>query len=284
MNKLLHSGFRRLWRSVAFWISLACICLVSFLFILSNYGLKSDAYYELASSVTAAETLFPNGQLIILVLAIFMAVFVGREHGDKVINNKIIMGHSRMKIYFSNLIVCGAAALIIYLIPMVVFGACLGGILIGNFAFPPGAFVLPLICNLMAMLGFVSLYLLIIMLVANRVGAALTTFILALMMLLVPMLLSDALTAPKYIYPLGYFSESGAYIEPEILEENPAYLDGTPRQICQFFYDFLPSGQLREITFDNPPDKMKLFPVYSFFFIAATIAGGSIFFRYKELR
>ena len=50
-----------------------------------------------------------------LVAAVFISLFVGSEYSDGTIRNKLVVGHSRMRIYLANLIVCSIACVLISL-------------------------------------------------------------------------------------------------------------------------------------------------------------------------
>ena len=49
-----------------------------------------------------------------LVAAILTSMFIGSEYSDGTIRNKLVVGHSRMRIYLANLIVCSVACVLIF--------------------------------------------------------------------------------------------------------------------------------------------------------------------------
>ena len=61
---------------------------------------------------------FAFGQTVAvsIISAIFIGLFIGTEYSNGTMRNKLVIGHSRGAIYFSNLAVCIAAALLIHIV------------------------------------------------------------------------------------------------------------------------------------------------------------------------
>lgn len=64
---------------------------------------------------------------------------------------------------------------------------------------------------------------------------------------------------------------------------NPKFLDGGGRKTVQFFYDFLPGGQVVQCT-SLETENLSLLPVYSLVIVVLTTSAGMFFFKKKELK
>lgn len=117
MYKLISASFFKLRKSLCFKIYL----LFGLVYGVSNVVLHyldvemikiavsvgevtADGYTMNADSV-----LFDSAMTMLFAAAVFTAIFLGREHSDGTIRNKLIVGHGRSAVYLTNLIVCVAA-------------------------------------------------------------------------------------------------------------------------------------------------------------------------------
>lgn len=128
MSNLLSAQFSRLFKSKMFYAAVIILVLEG---ILSDFGnimnLALDSeIFEKAEDTDTLENLYTMSMQIdvvcyydfyifIIIGAIFIGLFIGRDFEDNTIRNKIIVGYSRTAIYFSNLIVCVSAQIIMHL-------------------------------------------------------------------------------------------------------------------------------------------------------------------------
>lgn len=190
--------------------------------------------------------LFSYALVVVFLIPAFVSLFVGTEYSDGTIRNKMIIGHTRSRIYLSNLIVCSIAGL--------VFCTCY---LIGVFAVAlplytidtdilKGIMIL-ILCSFVMSIAFTALCVLTAMLCQNKALTAVVNILAACFLLVMSIYIMNKLSEPE-VYP-GYsvITDSG---EVEVLgnEPNPDYLRGTEREIYQFFNDFIPTGQAVNIT------------------------------------
>ena len=105
MRNLLAAGLFRLWRSKSFYATLAVMAAVGAVEPILGYtamldlaaGGAADAFISLDSRYL----LFPF--LSGILLSVFCALFVGAEHSDGAMRNKLAAGHRRGTVYLSNL-------------------------------------------------------------------------------------------------------------------------------------------------------------------------------------
>ena len=282
MTKLLSANFRRLFRAPIFWFGLVASCVYTLFGVINNFyykGVMPDTV------IKADHTLLPDGLILSLIVAVVVALFIGREYSDKTVRNKIITGHSRLSIYLSNLIVCSTAAAIYYVVPTLLIGLGLGAPLLGGFELTAKAFILPALIGLLAVLGLTSLFLLVVMSIQNRTVAAVTVLILAVaLMMWVTVPMREALEAPQYVEEYVFSEEVNDFVPTGNTIESPAYVGGPARVALEFLYNFLPSGQEEQASPYNKTADMADLPFWGLAFIAVTTVGGAWIFQKKELK
>lgn len=283
MTKLLSAGYRRLFRSAFFWIGLVAMCVYSLIGILIRLDEKSF-YVEQAAEYTADLTLLPDLRVGVFVVGILVALMIGREYSDKTIRNKIIVGHSRGAVYLSNLIIFSTAAAIWYLVSLFGVGLAIGGPVMGGFALPATAFILPAVCQLLALIGFTALFLLVATAISNRTVAAVAILLLAIVLLAIPLPLQQALEIPETTEEMVYEPETDSYVATGNMVPCATYIRQPLRALYQLGYHFLPGGQLEQASPYYKTADMIHIPFWALGFIAAATLGGLVIFKKKELK
>lgn len=95
MYKLLKADFYRLIKNKIFW-GIIIITLFMGCFFLNNLEFLGNSIELLIMSHLGTIGFF---------ISLFTTLFVGLEYANGTIRNKIVAGHSRIKIYLSNLII-----------------------------------------------------------------------------------------------------------------------------------------------------------------------------------
>ena len=99
MSRLFVSTFFRMLKKIVFWILLICM------FVYGVYS-ASKAASEANGGFALDGCFFDFAPFMGLVAAILTSMFIGSEYSDGTIRNKLVVGHSRMRIYLANFIVC----------------------------------------------------------------------------------------------------------------------------------------------------------------------------------
>ena len=259
MIKLLRAGMRRYTHSIIAWLALAAACLHPLYVVLNNayYAKMLGQDYPPDDALAASV----SGYIFPLALAVFVTVYIGTEYLDKTIRNKLIVGHSRISLYLSNLVVCVMASVAMYAAALLV--AVFAGVpLLGRFETTP-AIMLPQIgCCMLSAAALASVYTLFVMLIDHIAAAGLSAAILG--------------TALAYLPPLLW---QRVYVSAEELRTGADY------RICKVLYDILPTCQLNRVTpyADRLPNNLWAFPLYSVLIITATTVIGIYFFQKKDL-
>ncbi len=281
MIKLIKSNFSRLWKSKIFWLGMIFMFGMGIYAVFSRYtevNKKPEYSYDME------DLLFSGCMFMIVIAAVFIGLFIGTDYHNGTIRNKLIVGHTRTEVYFSNFIVCISALLIMhfaYFIPVIGVGFPL----VGNSASADSLIKLTLI-SIATLISLCSIFLLISMLIHSKSNASVTAIIISVLFMMSAMMIQNKLDGPEYYedYDYVYTDEEGTIHEEHIdREKNYDYVDGTKRKVYEFLYDFLPGCQMLQITQQNPENPESL-PIYSFSIIVVTTACGIFFFRRKNLK
>ncbi len=110
MINLLRSGYTKLFRNRVYLICLIIVSLAPVLITLTNISGRNG------NQAGPLNGICDTGLNIIwMAISFFVSVFIGKEYDEKTVRNKIIAGHSRAAIYFSDLIVVLSGALLMQL-------------------------------------------------------------------------------------------------------------------------------------------------------------------------
>lgn len=241
MSKLLRANFARLWKSNSF---LLCIIIQVFdavMETLLNYFIygKEELFFGRS---------FIVGTYIMILLSVFITSFICTDYSCKTIRNKLIIGHSRIAIYFSNFITVLTGSLVIiaaYWVTALAIVLPLGG----ELGMTTGEFCFLVLTQLAVVTALVSFYVLLSELVTSK---------------------SMAVTAALI---LSFFST----IIGDICREVGV------RALSLFFSEILPFGQMVNMEMSDTPIP-HIFPVYSLIVIVIFSAVGVLFFGRKDLK
>lgn len=272
MNKLLTANFARLKKDKVFWIGMA------FMFAAGIFGVVQKCINDPASTPDQLLFIFPV--LIGIVTATFSSLYIGTEYSDGTIRNKLIVGHMRSTVYLSNLITCSAAGLFMCLSYLAAVAA-LGFPLLGFPEMNAGAAIILLLISFVMMVACSALFTLLCMLNQNKAAAAVICILMIVALLVLASMINSRLEAPEF-YDGYVFTDTLGNSASEPVR-NPQYLEGTKREIYQFFLDFLPTGQAVEISTQSTPHLWQL-PLYSFLIILASTGGGVLCFHKKDIK
>ena len=167
MAELLAEGYRRLFKGKRFYIVMSVMAGIAVLltllyaaankFISSEIALEADDTGVLASMKYYADNLlFSNDGLMVLLVGITAGMLIVQDFRNNTIRNKIIIGHSRTKIYLANFIV-SVSVMLIYEAVYLLVAFVLGGIMLGFKEVPSQEFFVNLLHLLLIELAMTSL-------------------------------------------------------------------------------------------------------------------------------
>ena len=280
MIKLLRAGFRRVFKSIIFWLGLCASFVMGVIAALNTRSCKGldDAY------------IMP----FFVIVAIVVSLLIGTEHGDGALRNKIATGHSKGNIYFANLTVFLAFSLLASLVYLGVFSL----LMIGHTGtFPTYALIVSAVGFVLVALSYTVIMVSVSMMISQRAVNAVICILLVLATVFASYAIDDMLGHSEFIEIVT--SVNNGNFET-IKEENPRYIGGVKREILQSIEWFIPYGSMTEymkiinpcfweynIVLNLTPEKeshLKILPLYSVLsgFSAGVI--GWYFFRKKELK
>ncbi len=170
MGKLLSANFARLWKNHTFWIGVAFMLALS-VYVMLEGGLSAPEHESYDMSA------FGYSQIIGFCCAVFASLYLGSEYTDGAIRNKIIVGHSRARIYLANLVTVFTAMLL--MIAAWLMGALIGFPFFGPLSNLPGCMV-NFIASIFTTAAFSAIFTLIAMLCTNKAVSAVVSIILFL--------------------------------------------------------------------------------------------------------
>lgn len=264
MINILNAGCLRLRKSRLTWaIALFAAGLALFIIYMQyrnmvNYG----------SVVEVGQLLLNYSTIIGIVVATFTALFLGVEHSDGGIRNKVSIGHKRTHIYLANLLITTAATLLSYLLFMAVIAA-VGIPVFGAITIPIPRLAQLLGCIFAAIIAYSAIFTFIAMTVSNKAVTAVISVILAFV------LMSAALTCLNIVAAPTALETAAA--------DSVRYPGETRQQVAQLMADINPAGQMFQLS-NQDARNMDIFPLYSLGILIVFTGAGLVIFNKKQLK
>lgn len=278
MTRLLSANFLRLWRNKAFWASMGASFGIGLLMVADSWRSAQESGGAWASTVDAE--LLKFAAFVGILAAALITLFLGTEYSDGTIRNKLIVGQSRLAIYFANLIT-GLAACVLCSAAYMLGCVALGVPLLGWFTQPPSLLLTALAGSLLMTAAFCAIFTFVAMNVSRKSISVVICLLGVFAAFIGAIVIHSMLEAPEFIQ--GYELSIGGQIVSAPPEPNPNYLTGAKRELYQFIFDLLPSGQSVQycsLQFSDPLRLMALSAAVTAVFTAA----GAALFRRKDLR
>ncbi|MDE6132444.1 MAG: ABC transporter permease, partial [Oscillospiraceae bacterium] len=203
-------------------------------------------------------------------------------YSNGTMRNKLLIGHSRAAIYFSNLAVCVAAAILIHVV--YVATTLIGGLIaFGSFFTQSDVLIKLFAVSLIVVTAFAAMLLPISTLIPSKSAGVTTVIMFSFVLMMLTMIINGGLNEPKVYEAYTIIDASGEEIsEPEM--ENPFYVGGIQRKIYEALYDIVPTCHAARIQLDDMPENPAVIPLWSSAVIVVTTTVGAVFFRRKDLK
>lgn len=278
MTRLLSANFLRMWRNKAFWASMGASLGMGLFMVVDSWRSAQESGGAWASTVDAE--LFKYAAFIGILAAALIPLFFGTEYSDGAIRNKLIVGQSRLSVYFANLIT-GFAACVLCSAAYILGCIALGIPLLGWFAKPPALLLTALAGSLLMTAAFCAIFTFVTMNCSRKSTSVVICLLGVFAAFIGVIVIHSMLEAPEFIQ--GYELSVGGQVVSAPMEPNPNYLTGAKRELYQFIFDLLPSGQSVQycsLQFSDPAWLMGLSAAVTAGFTTA----GAALFRRKDLR
>lgn len=275
MINLLSSSFTRLLKTKIFYLAIAFSAAFSLFLCYANYNFNA-----IAKQIAIDEMFFTFYVCFCLICAVVVSLFIGTEYSDGTIRNKLVIGHNRLSIYFSNLVTCIAVSAILIAIHFILT-LSVGYFVYGKFRMELPQLAYTMMCIFLVAAVYCAICLLIAMNCQNKAITAVATILLMIILVYMSTFISERLMETPMTYDGAVITQNG--IEYGDMIPNPAYVDGTKRTVYEFIYNLLPTGQIQQIyslDFENSAD----WPFLSIglFIVLSTV--GAVHFKKKDLK
>ncbi len=242
MSNLFVANFIRLVKSKRFFISmLVLLVFEGFCVFTQNHEITT-----MEAVIPLDEVLTIGMEIMGFVLAVLFSIFIGMEFSDGTIRNKIIIGKTRAQIYLSTLL-CGILASTILYVFGVGVMALLGYLFLSPAMYVPEEVFIAVLTGWVSCISFTAIFVMIGMCVANRSAIAITSLVVAFVLLAIGVTIQSTLQEPEFITQA--VAEDGVYdadVEAGAIEietvSNPYYATGTKRTICEYVMATDPYG------------------------------------------
>lgn len=233
MIKLLHSGLSRLWKSIIFWASVSAVlcCTLWSITQFNSLDLKSP------DILLVIDTPF------CVVAVICIAVWVGKDHRDHTIRNKLIIGHGRVAVYLSNVIVCSIAAGLLY-IERILIVRIIAVAIHGAFSQSGAEELAVIAANFMCVFAFTAVCVLLAMLITDMTVSTVTAVLLTVAMSYASLWITLKLEQEEYIKKQTVRDGQSVWITVK----SPDYITQPMRTGYMLADGLLPNGQMYQIT------------------------------------
>ena len=280
MRNLLSANLLRLRKSVLFWGSLAFCFGIGALMAFQLYQMNQYEHFPLDGAF------FTYPIFVCIITAVFIPQFFGREYSDHTIRSKVTAGHPRASIYAANLLTGTAVSLLLCAAYMAAV-AMIGIPLVGPVSMDAELAVQMVLGSLVTMAAFSALFTLISMVSSRKSISAVVCILGVFLLLIASIYLRSRLDAPEFYDAPEFFTECSVNEAGEIvwvgLVDNPQYLSGTQRAVCEFLYNLLPHSQAIQYASRQTQNLWQM-PLYSLLVILLSTGAGLLLFRRKELK
>lgn len=277
MGKLVYASLVRLRKDKAFWIALLGTFLMALAVICNGAGSAERMRAE-GWNRSLEDYFFNSVPFLGAIFSGFISLFLGRERGDGALRNKLIVGNTWEKVYFSNFLVCFVSSLC--LTGAWILGSLPGFFLIGSFEMPPAEVAGYALTLVGVALSFSALFTWVGMLTDNKALTVVFGILLWLGLLMIASGLYDRLLEPEMHSGMTLIN---GQLVPQEASPNPLYLRGTVRTVCQCILEALPTGQTILMTGTDVAHPIRQFG-FSLLVTALALAGGMASFRRKDLK
>lgn len=239
MNDLMRANLFRLKRDKAFWTCFFFLLLLSAA-VTANGCRQYRAMAAEGYGVDLAGVCFRLVLALAVGVSVFTGLYLGTDHSEGALRNRLMVGHSREKVYLSGLGTAVTAALAFV-------GAWLLGcgvpVLLNRNLWRLGAgqAALMILLTVGAVIALASILTVVGMLLEKKSTAAVASILLAMGLLLVSTWVYSRLLEPEMETGLIITAAGMEWGEPT---PNLRYVSGTLRKVYELVLNMLPTGQL----------------------------------------
>lgn len=277
MIKLLRGNIARLLKSKIFWICTAAV------FLVAVYIMQMGGIAVKKRAVTLDEYFFYLGPVVALFFSVFISLFIGTEHSDGTVRNKLIVGHSRKQVYLSYYLTCLVGTEV--MIAAWFLGGLTGMPVLGVWKTGAAAIFTNILITMLYCALLTAIFVFLSVMMQNKATSAVVQIVFAIVLILWGSILYNHLCEPEEISGMMLINGEIVMGEPE---PNPTYIGGTLRQVCIALVNILPTGQgilmLHQESYGSVPILIPLQIISSILLALGITTAGVMLFRRKDLK
>lgn len=277
MRKLLNAGAYRLIKDKFFWGVLIFLELLPIFLGWSTY--RSSINYP-DTQYFMEDVMFNAMPFFGFICAVVVALRLGTEYDDHTIRNKLVVGHTRAQVYFSEFLTCLGACEIMMAVVLLMSGIC-GWVIFKESTLGWAGIAWMVLCCVLMTAVFTAICVGIAMNFQGKTAAVLVSIGVIFVLLLAASFCNSALLESPMTYSSFTISMDG--VDFGELEPNPAYVDGLQRKIYELIYDGLPTGQaihMHGMDFE----RSSRWPLLSAVLLAVLTPAGYLPFRKRDIK
>lgn len=222
-----------------------------------------------------------RGTGIMFIASIFTALYLGTDYSNGTLRNKLMIGHTRMSVYFANLITVLAGSFLCAAANWLAMLAA-GHIMGGRLGMPSEELVKCTAIYVCAFAALCAVNTFIGMLLAVKSS----TVVVILTLMIGTMTISSTLVALLGQKTGGGMVNVSLGGSEDMFadEDSTFYVNGTKRKVYKFINNIMPCGPIYQIGAGTLPEDGGILPVYSLGVTAVSTAIGSVVFCRKDLK
>lgn len=278
MSKLLISEIGRMLKSKIFWVCAAAVFAAS-VWIMQMGGIA----VKNGRVVTLEEYFFYLGPVVPLFFSVFISMFMGTEHSDGTVRNKLMIGYSRKQLYLTYYLTCLIGVGI--LIAAWFLGGLTGIPVLGSWTMGVTEILTCVLITILYCALLTAVFSFFSVMISSKAASAVVQIVFAILMILLGSTIYNQLCEPELSSGLILVDGEIVMSEPEL---NPAYIGGTMRKICIALLNIIPTGQgilmLHKESLGNVPSIIPLQIISSAVLAFVVTSVGILLFRKKDLK
>lgn len=283
MTRLLFSNFSRLVKNKAVW--LAALIMVAYgvmIYLVASSEMDASGPVKVTIDNILLSGYGFMGTIALpgIILAVICSLFVGTEYSDGTMRNKLMVGHTRIRIYFSNFISCSLVGLALNLIYMIIVFA-LAIPLFKDFKPQSDALGFMILDGILLLIAYSAIFNMLATLIQNKTTTAIICLLGVIAAMFTSIYILAALAEPEMAQVMQFIDSK----QVTSFIPNTRYVSGTTRTIYQFIIDIFPSGQSIQLSagIEVATHTWQRF-ICSIAIIAVTNIVGVFFFQKKDLK
>ncbi len=279
MSNLLNANLRRLLKNKYLWVTCA-VCLMICVINSVDSAQSIKAMAAIGKIKLAEDYLYNSVPMLGLFLGGFISLFLGTEHADGTIRNKLTVGKTRSNVYLASFFTCFTGSLILLTFWF------LGSVIFLPLSGVPLEYGWGNVCLMVALLigsqaVFSAIYTLIGNICTNKAMTVVYSLVVFGAILIASSGLYDRLCEPELTKPAMTFIDGTAVWQEST--PNPLYLSGNIREIYQVLLELSPIGQGILISYVDVSHPVRML-LFSPMLTIVIVVLGILFFRKKDLK